>query len=209
MRYEVDARIIGPSRSELVCKQSRIGFDSSSGQSDELLGPAEPLAGAFAACLLKNVERFAEILPVRHAGRLSESWLDGEQWITYRLSSMNDEPICCGLPVALDLPAEAIAVAEDLARISKALAHPIRVRIVQLLLARETCLCGQIVDELPVSQATVSQHLKVLRDAGLIRGEIDGPRVCYCADRAALGRHAELLGALVGVHPNQDLGVVR
>ena len=122
---------------------------------------------------------------------------------------MNDKPICCLSPVALDLPAEAIAVAEDLARVSKALAHPIRVRIVQLLLARETCLCGQIVDELPVSQATVSQHLKVLKDAGLIRGEIDGPRVCYCADRAALGRHAELLGALVGVQPNHDLEVVR
>jgi ArsR family transcriptional regulator, arsenate/arsenite/antimonite-responsive transcriptional repressor len=122
---------------------------------------------------------------------------------------MNDNPICCLSPVALDLPAEAIAVAENLARVSKALAHPIRVRIVQLLLARETCLCGQIVDELPVSQATVSQHLKVLKDAGLIRGEIDGPRVCYCADRAALGRHAELLGALVGVQPNHDLEVVR
>ena len=143
------------------------------------------------------------------AARLSESGFDGEQWTIYRLSSMNDKPICCVSPAALKLPAEAMEVAEDLARVSKALAHPIRVRIVQLLLARETCLCGQIVDELPVSQATVSQHLKVLKDAGLIRGEIDGPRVCYCADRAALGRHAELLGALAGVQPNHDLEVVR
>ena len=68
MRYEVEARITGPGRSEVVCKQSRIAFDSSSGQSTELPGPAELLAGAFAACLLKNLERFAEILPFRHAG---------------------------------------------------------------------------------------------------------------------------------------------
>lgn len=108
-----------------------------------------------------------------------------------------------------DVPVDLISAADEVARVAKALAHPIRVRIVQLLLARETCLCGQIVDELPISQATVSQHLKVLKDAGLVRGEIDGPRVCYCADRAALGRHAQLLGALVGARPNQKLEVVR
>ena len=122
---------------------------------------------------------------------------------------MTDKDSCCPPDASADIAGAGLGTVEELARISKALAHPIRVRIVQLLLARETCLCGQIVDELPVSQATVSQHLKVLRDAGLIRGEIDGPRVCYCADRAALGRHAELLGALVGAHPNQELEVVR
>ena len=68
MRYDVEARITGPGRSELVCKQSRIAFDSSPTQSPDLPGPAELLAGAFAACLLKNVERFAEILPFHHAG---------------------------------------------------------------------------------------------------------------------------------------------
>jgi uncharacterized OsmC-like protein len=68
MRYEVEARILEPGTSELACKQSRIAFDSSSGQSPELPGPAELLAGAFAACLLKNVERYAEILPFRHQG---------------------------------------------------------------------------------------------------------------------------------------------
>ena len=68
MRYEVDARIVAPGRSEVTCKASRIAFDSSPGQGPELPGPAELLAGAFAACLLKNVERFAGILPFRHAG---------------------------------------------------------------------------------------------------------------------------------------------
>lgn len=122
---------------------------------------------------------------------------------------MNDET-SSGLPVVLlDASEGAREMADELARTSKALAHPIRVRIVRLLLARESCLCGQIVDELPVSQATVSQHLKVLKDAGLVRGEIDGPRVCYCADRAALERHMGLMRALFGAHLNDELEVVR
>jgi len=68
------------------------------------------------------------------------------------------------------------------------------VAIVRLLLQREACVCGEIVDELPLAQSTVSQHLKALKDAGLIRGEIDGPRVCYCVEPSAIA----LLGALVG-----------
>ena len=67
-RYEVDARIVGPGVSEATCKESRIVFDSSPRQSVELPGPAELLASAFAACLLKNVERFAGILPFHHGG---------------------------------------------------------------------------------------------------------------------------------------------
>jgi uncharacterized OsmC-like protein len=66
--YEVDARIVAPGRSEISSKASRIAFDSSPGQSPDLPGPAELLASAFAACLLKNVERFSEILPFRQSG---------------------------------------------------------------------------------------------------------------------------------------------
>lgn len=85
---------------------------------------------------------------------------------------------------------------DEIAAVAKALGHPIRVRIVRILLAQDACMCGQIVDQLPVAQATVSQHLKILRDAGLVRGEIDGPRVCYCVDRVALARHQALLSSL-------------
>ena len=84
----------------------------------------------------------------------------------------------------------------DLARLAKALAHPARVAIVRLLIRRGDCICGVIVDELPLAQATVSQHLKVLKEAGLVRGEIDGPRVCYCIDPKGLERVRALLGAL-------------
>jgi ArsR family transcriptional regulator, arsenate/arsenite/antimonite-responsive transcriptional repressor len=72
---------------------------------------------------------------------------------------------------------------ERLAMRLKALAHPARLRIVDLLAARGTCVCGEIVDVLPLAQATVSQHLKILKEAGLLQGTIDGPRSCYCLDQ--------------------------
>jgi len=65
---------------------------------------------------------------------------------------------------------------------AKALAHPARVAILQFLATRNACMCGDIVDVLPLSQSTVSQHLKELKEAGLIRGEIEGTKVCYCID---------------------------
>ncbi|MFY9311541.1 MAG: metalloregulator ArsR/SmtB family transcription factor [Bacteroidia bacterium] len=65
---------------------------------------------------------------------------------------------------------------------AKALAHPARVAILQVLIKKQNCICGDIVDELPLSQSTVSQHLKELKEAGLIKGEIEGAKVCYCID---------------------------
>lgn len=65
---------------------------------------------------------------------------------------------------------------------AKALAHPARVAIIKLLIQKQSCVCGDIVDELPLSQSTVSQHLKELKEAGLIKGNIDGVKVCYCID---------------------------
>ena len=69
-----------------------------------------------------------------------------------------------------------------IAKYAKALAHPARVAILQILIKRQACICGDIVDELPLSQSTVSQHLKELKEAGLIKGDIDGVKVCYCID---------------------------
>lgn len=81
----------------------------------------------------------------------------------------------------------------ELAQLAKALGHPVRVRIVQLLLKRDNCMCGDIVDRLPLAQSTVSQHLKVLKQAGIIYGETEGPAVCYCVNRAAVARLRALL----------------
>jgi ArsR family transcriptional regulator len=85
---------------------------------------------------------------------------------------------------------------ERLATMASALGHPVRVAIVRLLSERGDCVCGSIVDEFPLAQSTVSQHLKVLKEAGLVQGEVDGPRVCYCVNREAVGRFKTLVGAL-------------
>ncbi len=81
----------------------------------------------------------------------------------------------------------------ELAAQAKALSHPARLEILRVLAARNECICGEIVGELPLAQASVSRHLKTLKEAGLIQGAIDGPRVCYCLDRRALRTlHAQL-----------------
>jgi ArsR family transcriptional regulator len=93
-------------------------------------------------------------------------------------------------------PVEGETADQDLATLAKALGHPARVQIMRLLVRREACICGDIVDEIPLAQSTVSQHLKVLKEAGLIRGDIDGPRVCYCVEPRALRRLKALVGSL-------------
>lgn len=85
---------------------------------------------------------------------------------------------------------------EELAELAKALGHTARVQILRLLVRKNACVCGEIVDELPLAQSTVSQHLKVLKEAGLIRGDVDGPRTCYCIEPRALRRLKALVGSL-------------
>jgi ArsR family transcriptional regulator len=85
---------------------------------------------------------------------------------------------------------------EELSRLAWALAHPVRVRILRILLHRASCICGELVDELPLAQSTVSQHLKVLKEAGLVQGEVDGPKVCYCVNPTALRRLKALVAEL-------------
>lgn len=69
-----------------------------------------------------------------------------------------------------------------IAKYAKALAHPARIAILRVLIKKQACICGDIVDELPLSQSTVSQHLKELKESGLIKGDIEGAKVCYCID---------------------------
>jgi DNA-binding transcriptional ArsR family regulator len=69
-----------------------------------------------------------------------------------------------------------------IANYAKALAHPARIAIVNLLIKKNSCICSDIVEELPLSQSTISQHLKELKKAGFIKGDIDGVKVCYCID---------------------------
>lgn len=71
---------------------------------------------------------------------------------------------------------------QDLASLSKALAHPARIAIIQYLMNVDSCICGDIVNELPLAQPTVSQHLKELKLAGIVKGNIEGNSICYCID---------------------------
>lgn len=84
----------------------------------------------------------------------------------------------------------------QLASFAKALAHPARIAILEYLLAHKVCICGDLVDELPLAQATVSQHLKELKAIGIIKGEIEGTSVCYCIDPQVW---EEVRGALSGL----------
>lgn len=83
------------------------------------------------------------------------------------------------------------------AQLTKALGHPARIAIIELLAERKTCICGDITQELPLAQSTVSQHLKALKTAGIIKGEIDGVRVCYCLDEEGIRELNTILTPLV------------
>lgn len=112
-------------------------------------------------------------------------------------SSLSPERDCGPPSDGPDLRAvEGAEADEELAEFAKALGHPARVQILRLLVRKNACICGEIVEELPLAQSTVSQHLKVLKDCGLIRGEVDGPRVCYCVNARALRRLKALIGSL-------------
>jgi ArsR family transcriptional regulator len=111
----------------------------------------------------------------------------------------SDRDLCCPSeprPHEISLQAlEGAEADEELAKLSKALGHPARVRILRMLSRKEARVCSQIVDELPLAQSTVSEHLRILKEAGLVRSSQDGPRVAYCIDFDGLRR----LKALVAI----------
>ncbi|MBU1343865.1 MAG: metalloregulator ArsR/SmtB family transcription factor [Proteobacteria bacterium] len=77
---------------------------------------------------------------------------------------------------------------EQLAKIFKALGHPTRMKIVEHLIAINTCVCGEIVNIFPYSQSTISQHLKLLKDSGIVCGEVEGPKTYFCVDKNVLNQ---------------------
>ena len=89
-------------------------------------------------------------------------------------------------------------IQEQLSRFAKALGHPARIAILQFLAKQETCYFGDINEELPISKATVSQHLKELKDAGLIQGEVEAPKVKYCINKDNWQLAKDLFGGFFG-----------
>lgn len=132
-------------------------------------------------------------------GAEAEDALDGSVPFLYRNFTMTSSRGGCCPPAqeAPDLrPVEGEEADAELATLCKALGHPARVKIVRLLVRKDACVCGDIVEELPLAQSTVSQHLKVLKEAGLIRGDIDGQKVCYCIEPQRLRRLKALVGGV-------------
>lgn len=91
-----------------------------------------------------------------------------------------------------------------LAILAKAIGHPARVAILEYLLQHQVCICNDLVDELPLSQSTISQHLKELKQAGLIKGEIDGPKMCYCIDEKVWQEIREMMTKLFNLKSNKN-----
>jgi DNA-binding transcriptional ArsR family regulator len=83
-----------------------------------------------------------------------------------------------------------------LANLAKALAHPVRIKILKILNEKNLCMCGEIVELLPLAQSTVSQHLKELKNVGLIKGDIDGIKICYCLDEKMIVKAREMFTSL-------------
>jgi ArsR family transcriptional regulator len=89
----------------------------------------------------------------------------------------------------------------QLAELAKALGHPARIAILRELARRDSCVCGEIVDVLPLAQSTVSQHLKELKDAGLICGTVEGVKSCYCINWETMRLLHQLIGSFLGSEP--------
>lgn len=112
------------------------------------------------------------------------------------MSDTNDSRCCPPADPTPPVPEADDEANELLARLAKALAHPARVAILRMLVRHEGCIVGDIVDELRLAQSTISQHLKQLKAAGLIRGDVDGPRVCYCVEPGAVALFKALVDRL-------------
>ena len=95
---------------------------------------------------------------------------------------------------------------EQLARFAKALGHPARITIMEFLVSQESCFFGDIHDELPIAKATVSQHLKELKDAGLIQGEIEPPKVRYCVNKENWALAKKLFGTFFAYSMDKKIG---
>jgi predicted transcriptional regulator len=91
-----------------------------------------------------------------------------------------------------------------LASMMKALAHPARIAIIQQLIRSQACICGDLVEELGLAQATISQHLKELKNVGLIKGTIEGTSVCYCIDRKVWEQYKTMFEAFFVTYVNKD-----
>ncbi len=116
------------------------------------------------------------------------------------METKREDALCCPAPEAettSELRAlEGAEADEELAKLAKAIGHPARVRIIRMLSRKEARVCSQIVGELPLAQSTVSEHLRILKEAGLVRSSQDGPRVGYCINFDTLRKLKALIAII-------------
>ncbi len=116
------------------------------------------------------------------------------------MDTKTEDTLCCPAPepqATLELRAlEGAEADEELAKLTKAIGHPARVRIIRMLSRKEARVCSQIVGELPLAQSTVSEHLRILKEAGLVRSSQDGPRVGYCINFDTLRKLKALIAII-------------
>lgn len=125
------------------------------------------------------------------AARKSKSKSSGDDLIALQIQPspcLDKEALSAAPPVPQNKAQD-----ELVAKLGWAIANPTRVRILRILLARKACICGELVDQIPLAQSTISQHLKILKSTGLIVGETDGPKVCYCVNLALLKKLKQLI----------------
>src|ERR1035437_2976410 len=115
--------------------------------------------------------------------------------MTVKTGDLSGEIEVCCAPGEESLAPDSAVDDETLAAIAMALGHPTRVRI-RLLAERQACVTGDLVAERPLAQSTISEHLRILREAGLVQGEIEGPRTSYCVDRAGLAALKQAVSSL-------------
>lgn len=107
--------------------------------------------------------------------------------------------------MAVERSDEFSAEYKRMAEVAKALGHPARIAIIELLMQKRSCICGELVNELPLAQATVSQHLKELKKAGLVIGEVEGVRTCYCLNDSAILEARASFGRLLDNNRQKDI----
>jgi len=132
--------------------------------------------------------------------RVNDDFINRHLTINDSRSVRTVKNTCC--PAAA--PASAIPLNDaEAARLAKALAHPVRLQILRILMHRNGCYCGDLCAEFTLAQSTVSQHLRILREAGLIRGNPEGTAVCYCAEPERLNAYREWVLDMTSVPAGQ------
>ena len=160
-------------------------------------------ASTFDFCVREYLasEAFRKLAPcrIRNAHKKNIHFFLAFELVFNRMLTIYNKPMA--LPRVNEFPDKDLKLAD----FAKALAHPAKLAILKTLARKQECICGELVIDLPLAQSTVSQHLKALKEVGLIKGEVDGPRSRYCIDWKNFEKFRKLMGGFLEEMPTQRL----